>query len=267
MNNDGIDIDGCHFVHITGCHIDCEDDAIVFKSTMDRSCENIYVNDCVLTTMCNALKCGTESNGGFRNITIKDIHIHDTGLSGIALEIVDGGIMDSIVISDITMEHVNNPIFIRLGNRARSYMEGLQVSSVGSLKNITIQNINVKDAGYFSEEQPHRKITPGDRHVPSSISGLPDHPVENVRLENIYIQYSGGNDTPYDTSRLIPEAEEKYPEHKMFGQLPASGFYLRHVNNIHFNNVVIETAKPDSRPLFYLDKNTYNVYRDGKLME
>ena len=267
VNNDGIDIDGCHFVHITGCHIDCEDDAIVFKSTMDRSCENIYVNNCVLTTLCNAIKWGTESNGGFRNFIVKDIHIHDTRLSGIALEIVDGGIMDNIHISDITMENVNNPVFIRLGNRARPYTEGVPVTSPGSLKNITIKNIHATNAGYFSEIHPFKKIVPRDAHIPGSISGLPGHPVENVVLENIYVQYSGGHEAPYDTSQPVPAVEEKYPEFNMFGQLPAAGFYLRHVNNIHFNNVVVETVKPDSRPVLFLDENSGNVYRDGKLIE
>lgn len=266
LNSDGIDIDGCHNVRITGCDIDSEDDAIVFKSTMKRSCENIFVDNCKLSSLANALKCGTESNGGFRNIIIKDIHIYNTRNSGIALEIVDGGIMDNIYISDITMENVNNPVFIRLGNRARPYQEGMSVSSVGSVRNITIKNIHATNTGYFSEKHPFKNITPENAHIPASISGLPDHLVEDVFLENIYIEYSGGYEEPYDNSHIIPEAEEHYPEYNMFGQLPASGFYLRHVNNIHFNNIVIEHTKPDSRPLFYLDKNSHNIFRDGKLL-
>jgi polygalacturonase len=268
VNNDGLDIDGCHYVRITGCNISAEDDAIVFKSTMDRSCENIFVDKCTISSYANALKMGTESNGGFRNIIIKDIHIYDTYYSGIALEIVDGGVLDGIDISDIVMENVNNPIFIRLGNRARPYKEGMTINSVGSVRNISIKNVHATNTGYFSEKMQSRGLaSKRTGHIPSSISGLPGHPVEDVHLENIFIQYSGGLNEPYDVSREIPEAEDKYPEHHMFGQLPASGFYLRHAQNIHFNNVVIEMAKPDSRQLFYLDKNTESIYKDGELLK
>jgi polygalacturonase len=266
LNNDGIDIDGCHYVRITGCKVSSEDDALVFKSTMDRKCENIYVDNCTLSSYANALKFGTESNGGFRNIIIRNLHLHDTFYSGIALEIVDGGVMEGIDIADITMDKVNNPIFIRLGDRARPYEEGKPVDNVGSLKNISIRNVHATNMGYFSEQHQVRvRRRPG--HIPSSISGLPDHPVEDVRLENIHIQYSSGLDQPYDYTHEIPEEAERYPEHTMFGQLPASGFYLRHANNIHFDNVVIETAVPDTRPLFYLDKNTKNVFLDEVLLQ
>ena len=267
VNNDGIDIDGCHYVRITGCDISSEDDGLVFKSTMDRSCENIFVDKCRISSYASAVKMGTESNGGFRNIIIKDVEIYDTYSSGIALEIVDGGVLDGIDISDITMDRVNNPIFIRLGNRARPFIDGVPVTSIGSVRNINIRNVRGTNLGYFSEKLQSRGL--GSRrtaHIPSSISGLQGHPVENVQLENIHLQYSGGHEQPYDFSRSIPEEEDKYPGNTMFGQLPAYGFYLRHANNIKFKNVIVETAKHDSRKLFFLDINTTNVSRDGETL-
>jgi len=266
-NTDGIDIEGCHNVRITGCNIKTQDDAMVFKSTTDRSCENIFLDNCKLSSLGNALKCGTESNGGFKNFIIKDVYIYDTGLSGIALEVVDGGSLENIRISDITMENVNNPVFIRLGNRARPYTEGVTVSSVGSVRNITIRNLQAANTGYFSEKHPFQKYNRNPLHIPSSISGLPGHPVKNVRLENIYIQYAEGAEKPYDPAGDIPESETSYPEYSMFGQLPASGFYLRYARNIQFNNIDIEFTVPDSRPLFYLDKNTANISRDGEFLK
>ena len=266
-NNDGIDIDGCHNVNILNSNIDSEDDAIVFKSTMSRSCENILVENCTVSSICNGIKFGTESNGGFRNISVRDCHIYNTRLSALALEIVDGGAMENIYISDITMDNVRNPIFIRLGNRARPYKEGMPAPDKGFLKNVTIRNVKATNMGYFWQDHPFHKLPRVTAHIPSSISGLPSHPVENILIENVHIEYSGGMEQPFDTSADIPEAEKSYPEYHMFGQLPASGFYLRHAKNVKFSNVHVETATPDSRKTIYLDKNTNNIFTDGKLID
>jgi polygalacturonase len=266
-NNDGIDIDACHNVNILNSNIDSEDDAIVFKSTMSRSCENILVENCTVSSIASGIKFGTESNGGFRNIIIRDCHIYNTRRSALALEIVDGGSMENIYISDITMDNVRNPIFVRLGNRARPYRENMPAPDVGSLKNVTIRNVRATNMGYFWEDHPYTKFPRVTDHIPSSISGLPGHPVENILLENVHIEYSGGMEQPFDASTVIPEAEQGYPEYNMFGQLPASGFYVRNAKNVKFSNVHIETAMPDSRKKIYLDKNTTNIFKDGILID
>ena len=145
-NNDGIDIDSCRRVTITGCNIDSGDDAIVLKSTSARPCQDVVVSGCVLRSTCNALKMGTESNGGFQNIVLTGCTIYDTRLAGVALEIVDGGTMDRVVVSDITMTGVGAPIFLRLGNRARPFKDGMDKPGIGSMKNITISNIEATGA-------------------------------------------------------------------------------------------------------------------------
>src|SRR5213596_3918235 len=64
------------------------------------------------------IKFGTESNGGFRNVTISNCVIEDC--RGIALETVDGGLLEDVSISNITMRGVTDvPLFIRLGRRMR----------------------------------------------------------------------------------------------------------------------------------------------------
>ncbi|MGB2806329.1 MAG: glycoside hydrolase family 28 protein, partial [Sedimentisphaerales bacterium] len=137
-NNDGIDIDSCHRVIISNCNVDSQDDAIVLKSTSARSCRNVTVSNCVLRSTCNALKMGTESNGGFQNIVITGCSIYDTHLAGIALEIVDGGTMDRVVISNIAMNGVGAPIFLRLGNRARPFKKDMEKPKIGVMRNVTI---------------------------------------------------------------------------------------------------------------------------------
>jgi len=229
-NNDGIDIDSCHRVVITGCNIDSGDDAIVLKSTSARLCTDVVVTGCVLRSTCNALKLGTESNGGFQNIVMTGCTIHDTRLAGIALEIVDGGTMDRIVVSNITMTGVGAPIFIRLGNRARPFKEGMGKPGVGTLRNVTISDIEASGADPTG----------------CAIAGLPDANIENVTLSNIRLSFAGGG-TLEEASRSVSENPEKYPEYSMFGRLPAYGFYCRHVRGLRLMNLQLQLAGEDKR--------------------
>jgi len=235
-NNDGIDIDCCQRVVISDCNVDSGDDAIVLKSTSARPCRNVVVNNCVLSSLCNALKMGTESNGGFENIVISGCSIYDTGLAGVALEIVDGGTMDRVVVSNITMDGVGAPIFLRLGNRARPFKEGSEKPGIGSIRNVTISNVEAVRAN------PNG----------CAISGLPEAKIENVTLSNLRLSFAGGG-TWQDAARAIPENPTAYPEYSMFGRLPAYGLYCRHVKGLRLHNVQLQTAKPDLRHALVCD--------------
>ena len=141
FNNDAIDIDGCHDVTLSDMIADSDDDAITLKSTSPRLCENVTISNCVVSSHCNGIKLGTETNGGFRNISISHCIVKPSydqstqffgdslkrGTSAISLEIVDGGIMENVHVSDIVVDGTESPIFIRLGNRARGYAEGVPV--------------------------------------------------------------------------------------------------------------------------------------------
>jgi len=229
-NNDGINIDSCERVIISDCNIRSGDDAIVLKSTSARPCRNVAVSNCVLSTRCNALKMGTESNGGFENIVITGCSIYDTRLAGIALEIVDGGTMDRVVVSNITMNKVGAPIFLRLGNRARPFKKDMEKPGIGALRNITISNIEATGANATG----------------CAISGLPEAAIENVTLSNIRLSFEGGG-TREDAGRAIDEKPEAYPEYSMFGRLPAYGFYCRHVKGLKLLNVQLQLAENDRR--------------------
>jgi polygalacturonase len=235
-NNDGIDIDCCHRVVISDCNVDSGDDAIVLKSTSARSCQNVVVSNCVLSSACNALKMGTESNGGFENIVINGCAVYDTGLAGLALEVVDGGRMERVVVSNITMDRVGAPIFMRLGNRARPFKEGSEKPSIGSMRNVTIANIEAAGAGPTG----------------CAICGLPEAKIENVTLSNLRLSLAGGG-TRQDAARTIPENPAAYPEYSMFGRLPAYGLYCRHVKGLKLANVQLQTARPDLRQALVCD--------------
>ena len=248
-NNDALDLDGCHDVIVTGMLADSDDDGITLKSTSPRLCENVRISNCIVSSHCNAIKLGTESNGGYRNISISGIVVkpsedqsskffgNDRGTSVISLEVVDGGVLENVQVSNIVAEGTESPIFIRLGNRARGYYEGQHINQVGTVRNVTLSDIIVSDAG----------------SVGSSITGLPGHCVENVTLRNIRISHRGGG-----KKAAIPtdEKEKEYPEATMWGQLPAHGFFVRHARNIRFQDVQISANGYDERPEY--------VYEDAE---
>jgi len=240
FNNDGLDIDSCRNVTITRCRVDTDDDAIVLKSLSAEPCRNVTITDCTISSHCNALKMGTESGGGFVDITISNctvfspkhsqvIYGKQRGLAGVALEIVDGGRMDHVRVSDLNISGVTAPIFVRLGDRGRPYATGKK-PSVGTLRNVQMRNIT--GTGLSS--------------IGCAIAGLPGHPIENIALENLHLSFEGGGDIT-NTVRKIPERPEAYPESTMFGMLPAYGFYCRHVKGLRFTNVKLRTETPDLR--------------------
>ena len=282
-NRDGIDIDSCRNVRISNSSINSHgDDAITLKGTHAlgeaRSTENVTITNCLVSgyelgSLLNAtyvptnakaadrdgptgrIKIGTESEGDFRNITISNIVFNRS--RGLALESVDGSHIEDITVSNITMRDVSNaPFFIRLGSRLRA-PEGVPV---GSIRRVKIDNVVV----YGS-----------DPRYPSTITGIPGHNVEDIRLSNIRIVAEGGltldqvakqpadlvntfffratGGVPPREPYATPEREKEYPEPSMFGILPAWGFFIRHAKGIQLNGVDMKTMRTDGRPAFVLD--------------
>jgi polygalacturonase len=282
-NRDGIDVDSCHNVRISNASVNTpNDDAIVIKGThalgFARATENVTIVNCLVSgydigslldgtyrrTVTAApdrdgptgrVKIGTESEGDFRNITISNV-VFDRS-RGLALESVDGAHIEDIAISNITMRQVSNaPIFLRLASRMRA-PEG---TAVGSLRRVSISNVVVYDA---------------DPRYASTISGIPGHDVEDVKLSDIRILYRGGltldqvaaqpaamvnsffyratGGVPPREPYATPEREKEYPEPSMFGLLPAYGFFIRHAKGIELNNVEVGYMQEDRRPAFVLD--------------
>lgn len=230
-NNDGIDIDCSSRVTISDCEIWSGDDAIVLKSTAARPTTDVVVTNCVLSTLCNALKLGTETNGGFQNISISNCSIYDTRLAGLTLQIVDGGTLDRVTVSNLSMKNVTAPIFLRLGDRGRPYRQGDPRPGMGKWRNVVISNVQATGAGPTG----------------CAIAGLPSHPVENCTLSNIRLSFQGGG-TRRDAARAIPENPQTYPEYRMFGTLPAYGFFCRHARNLTLRDIELGFEKPDERP-------------------
>ena len=262
-NNDALDIDGCNEVIVRGMIADSDDDGITLKSTSPRLCENVCISDCVVSSHCNAVKLGTETNGGFRNINISGIVVKPSydqrekffgqwiGSSAVSLEIVDGGVMENVNISDFTVEGTESPIFIRLGHRGRGYKTGQHIDHVGHIDGVRIDNVQIRHAGSMG----------------CSVTGLPGHPVRNVWLSNITLHHKGGvkaSQLAEITDSIANEKASSYPEATMWGNLPAKGFYVRHARNVQFSHVNILTDEPDVRPDFVeVDARGWGDQGDG----
>lgn len=253
-NNDGFDIIDCHNVKITRCNINSADDGICLKSYHpDAYNDSIYIADCEVRSSASAIKFGTASWGGFKNITIDDIRVFDTFRSAIAIESVDGGHIENININNIIAKNTGNALFIRLGHRAGE--------RPGTIKNISIKNMTVEipfgrpDINY---DLRGPEVDFFHNPFPSSITGIPGYYIEAIHLENIEITYPGRATKgmayiPLNRLNQVPEQINKYPEFSMFGELPSWGFYIRHAKNIKLKNVKLKLTEPDYRPAIIMD--------------
>jgi polygalacturonase len=231
-NNDGIDIDCCEDAVIKNCDIDTGDDAICFKTTSPNPCRNVEVKNIKIFTREGAIKFGTESAGNFENISVSDIDVHFAREGGIKLFSVDGSKMRNINISNVHMYKVNMPIIVRLGSRMKTFREGDPVLPVGLIENVKISNVTVE----------HGTM------VGIIISGIPNHNVSGLTLENITINGVGGGSVK-DAAVKLEEKENAYPEISIFGRtIPSFGMYLRHAENINFKNVSFTNDTADARP-------------------
>lgn len=233
-NNDGINIDSSENIRVRKCDVNSGDDALVIKATRaGKPSRDIVASDCKLSTRTNAIKLGTESIGGFENISVSNCRITHTKMVGIALYAVDGADLRNVTISDITMDGVVVPISLRLGARLKTFREGDQPKPApGKLCDVVIKNVSAKNVGMIG----------------MLINGVPGYPIEALTLENIQIELPGGGTAEAAKVRLS-EKEKTYPEFNMFGKtMPAYGIYARHVRGVKFQNVKLSLKQPDARP-------------------
>lgn len=252
---DGIDLDCVQDALVEHCRVNTpNDDAIVVKASyaLGRSirAERVTVRRCAVSgydlgTMLDGtrrttqelapdrdrvtgrIKLGTESNGGYRDILIEDCSF--THCRGLALETVDGGVMEHVVARRLTMRDITTaPIFLRLGNRRR----GPPGTGIGVIRDVTISDVNAIGI---------------DHRYPAAVAGLVGHPIENVMLENIRLTYNGGG-TDADAARRPEEHASAYPEPSMFGPLPAWGLWVRHARGLKIDGLQLAVSAPDARP-------------------
>lgn len=257
-NNDGIDIIDCQNFSLTNSHFNSSDDGICLKSYKalvgKPACDSIYIANCTVRSSASGVKFGTASYGGFKNIVVENIKVYNTYRSAIALESYMEGTLENVLIQNIMAKNVGNAIFIRRGRSPKNGIPGI-------LKDVTIKNV----VATISEDRPDKKYNvigpalPKPTNIlPAVIVGAPGLPIENLTIENVKIKYPGkGNKglahMPLYRISEIPEYETRYPEFSMFGELPAWGFYIRHVDGLVLKNIKLKIKSPDYRTAMVFD--------------
>src|SRR5262245_13914123 len=259
-NRDGIDVDACRNVRLSNMTVNSPfDDGICLKSSyglgVARATENVTITNCQVSGYdegtyldgtykrtvrpgaaggrgpTGRIKFGTESSGGFRNITITN-SVFDY-CRGLAIESVDGGPIEDVTIDNITMRDISNaPIFVRRGNRARTPGG----PPPGAIKRVTISNVVASGVS-------------GAHGI--LVSGIPGYPIEDLRLSNIRIHYAGGG-TNEDAARAPEEKEKEYPEPDMFGRMPSYALFARHVVGLDVRDADFSFDAPEARPAIQL---------------
>ena len=241
-NTDGIDLTGCQNVVISDCLIDTGDDAICLKSEnpygdTPQLSKNITVTNCIITSSTNGFKIGTATQGGFENITFSNSTIvSDTSdiaarmIAGVAIEMVDGGWIDGIVITGIQIDDARAPLLLRRGNRSHPFNH-----TKAGLRGVLIDGVQASGA-----------------ILTSSITGLPGMEVEDVRLSNIHIDTVMPGNKEWIHSPVL-EVPAAYPQSRMFGWLPASGLYCRHVRGLSLKDVSFTAPAQEFRSTIVFD--------------
>ncbi len=263
LNNDGFDIDSCRNVIVRDCFVNAEDDALCFKGTGLRTTENVLVESCKLYTTCSGIKFGTDSQGGFRNVLIRNVetgyqppgmfminpkHRH-SAIAGISWTSADGGSIENVLVTNARIVRAEVPIFVVGSNRGRVTPD-LAKPAPGKVRRLLFEHL--------TGEQ-------NDAHG-SAIVGLPGTPVEDVAVNDCHLSAAGGG-TTQQAAANPKENPGAYPAPGMFGPMyPAYGFYIRHARNVQFTNFAVTPQKPDARPLVGLGPDVENVLWDGKAL-
>jgi len=272
-DRDGFDIDCCRNVRVSNCTVNSPwDDGICPKSSYAlgyaRSTDNVTIANNYVTGIYELgsvyagtwkrfaddarvsrngrIKCGTESNGGFRNITITGNVLE--GCKGISLETSDGAYLEDIAITGNTMrEIIDAPLFLRLNRRNRGPKETMRP---GTLRRVVISNLVSHDSASSTA---------------SLFSGIPENLIEDVKLSNCFFGHRGlpkdmrigwgesSKPMPDWHTIKVPEIEDAYPELLRFGPTPCNGFFVRHLKNLEMSHVEVAPQAPDARPAFWLE--------------
>lgn len=245
-NNDGIDIIDCFNVRVANCNVNSGDDGICLKSNTKRGVRNAVITNCIVKSESNGIKLGAVTKGGFENVAISNCVVYDTRLAGLALEMVDGGVLDKVTVSNITMHNVNGSIFMKCDRR--------QGSKPSAFRNVIVSNIIADGIGNWKADTTASYFKKEDNpRIGMILSGKEDCIIENVTLSNIHLQFAGGETDQYTKAILTDHKSHGYPEYNNFGVTPAYGINCKYVKDLHLSDIKVSYRDEDARPAFYFE--------------
>ncbi len=257
-NNDGFDIDCCSNVRISNCHVNSQDDAICLKSTGNRVCRNVTISNCVLSSNCSGIRFGCECIGGFEDIVISNVVLHDVGATAIQLQVFDGGTMDRVTLSGITMRNVGQGILVNAGHElysigiAEADLPVKRPEKIGKVRNIILRDIQADGVGRFEGQSVGGEKRSGERKLANIICGMPESHLENVTLENIRMRFVGKG-AAEDADTDLSGVKTGFNGGSM-GMTPAYAFYCRHVDNLRMRDIDVSYENEDVRPALFIEQ-------------
>ncbi|NJB83438.1 glycoside hydrolase family 28 protein [Wenyingzhuangia aestuarii] len=244
-NGDGLDFDGCTNVRVSNSSFDTSDDSICLQtSRADKPCKDITITNCVFTSKWAAMRIGLASRGDFDSVTVSNCTFHDILDSGLKIQMNEGGEMKNMIFSNLVMRNVPRPIFMTFCQQRAGVDAPLEMIPMKAMHSFVFDGIIADNKAL-------------DKNSAIFITGMPNHYITDIQLNNIEMTVSGGG-TKQDAKNVIKEYTLEtlgnwWPEFGKVGTLPASGIYARHINGLYVNNVHVHTVNKDERPVVAFD--------------
>ncbi|WP_282036002.1 glycoside hydrolase family 28 protein [Saccharicrinis aurantiacus] len=259
-NGDGLDFDGCTNVRVSNSSFDTSDDSICLQASMqDKPCKDVVITNCIFESKWAGMRIGLLSRGDFESVTVTNCTFKNIKDSGLKIQVNEGGTMKNMVFSNLVMKNVPRPVFMTFAQQKACVDAPDEMYPMKEMKNFTFQNIIADN-------------TELDKNSAFFLTGMPGHNIQNIIIKDVQFFVSGGG-TKEDSKKSIKEytvetLEGWWPEFHLVGTLPASGVYLRHMENVLVDNFHLTVVDADARKPFVLDdvsnSNISNCYLNGK---
>lgn len=238
-NRDGIDIVDGHNVLIENNTVYSQDDSICLKSGSGHGTENVIVrnNTILASTFANGLKLGTASVGSFKNILFEKNIITNVNLAALTVESIDGAKIENVVFKDILIKNSGTPFFVLLGSRKHKQHGGYTLP-VGSIDGVHFVNVRSDKTKMSWGSAISGTLLNGNRYAP-----------RNITFKGVEVNFRG-----HRGLKKVPshpkEYKGQYPDPHMWGKLPASGIYFRHIDELKIEDSLFSVSRDDDpRPL------------------
>jgi hypothetical protein len=270
-NGDGLDFDGCRDVRVSNCSFDTSDDSICLQTSRpDAPCRDVTISNCTFTSKWAGIRIGLLSRGDFENVAVTNCSFRDIDDSGLKIQMCEGAAMRNMIFSNLVMTNVPRPVFLTLCRQRACVDAPEQLAPVGSMRRLVFSNI-AADSGMCGKDSALVFV------------GHPDHPVQDIVLDNIHLQTGGGWTSAPNLEKLPDLTPDRlagwWPEYERFKTtVPCHGIYAEHIAGLAITNSMLGTAAPDNRPAIACHQVTHarfnnmassagksaTIYMDGK---
>jgi hypothetical protein len=246
-NGDGLDFDGCQAVRVSNSTFDTSDDSICLQTSRpDRPCRLVTIANCVFRSQWAGIRIGLLSRGDFEDVTVSNCVFTDIQDSGLKIQMCEGASMRNMIFNNLVMRRVPRPVFMTFCRQRACVDAPPELAPMKTMRGFVFSDIMV-ESGECGEDSA------------IVITGLPEHPIEDVSFRGIGLVTGGGGSASEDAATPLPEFDpatlkDWWPEYYLFKRpVPCHGIYARHVRGLSISDVAIRPAHPDERPALVAD--------------